>query len=66
MRKYVGVNPKVRARKGEGSGQMRYLKDVARRFKKHFAEENVYKKALPTKEKKEKFTRAKIPIRKLH
>ena len=63
MRKYVGVNPKVRARKGEGSGSMRYKKDIPRKFRNNFREENVYKKAIPKTEKKKE--RAVIPRRKL-
>ena len=63
MRKYVGVNCKVRSRKGEGSGSMRYKKDIPRKFKNNFREENVYKKAIPKTEKKKE--RAVIPRRKL-
>ena len=63
MRKYVGVNPKVRSRKGEGSGSMRYKKDIPRKFRNNFREENVYKKAIPKTEKKKE--RAVIPRRKL-
>ena len=63
MRKYVGVNCKVRSRKGEGSGSMRYKKDIPRKFRNNFREENVYKKAIPKTEKKKE--RAVIPRRKL-
>ena len=65
MRKYVGTNCKVRTRKGEGSGSMRYKKDIPRKFRNGFREENVYKKALPAKEANKELTYAKIPIRKL-
>ena len=65
MRRYDGTNCKVRGRKGEGSGSMRYKKDIPRKFRNHFREENVYKKALPSKPEKKEFTRAKIPRRKL-
>ena len=44
---------------------MRYKKDIPRKFRNGFREENVYKKALPTKEKSNKLTYAKIPRRKL-
>ena len=33
---------------------MKYLKDIPRKFKNHFRCENIYKKALPEKEVKEK------------
>ena len=71
MRRYDGVYGKVRGRKGQGTGRMKYLKDIPRKFKNHFRCENVYKKALPEKpEKKEneegKIHYAKIPRRKLH
>ena len=65
MRRYDGVNCKVRGRKGEGSGSMRYKKDIPRKFRNHFREENVYKKALPEKQHSKELKRAKIPRRKL-
>ena len=69
MRRYVGVYGKIRGRKGLGTGRMKYLKDVPRKFRNHFRCENVYKKALPEKEKKDKkegVQYATIPRRKLH
>ncbi len=48
---------------------MKYLKDIPRKFRNHFREENVYLKAIGKSEKKEGKTdikRAKIPRRKLH
>ena len=76
MRRYDGVYGKVRARKGQGTGRMKYLKDIPRKFRNHFRCENIYQKALPQKEegKKEqnkdednkKIQYAKIPRRKLH
>ena len=46
---------------------MKYLKSIDRRFKNHFREENVYKKALPEKPKNQekKLPLSKIPRRKL-
>ena len=55
----------MRTRKGEGSGSMRYKKDIPRKFRNGFREENVYEKALPAKEAKKELTYAKIPRRKL-
>ncbi len=68
MRRYDGVYGKVRGRKGQGTGRMKYLKNVPRKFRNLFRCENVYKKALPEKkeEKKEGVNYAKIPRRKLH
>ena len=43
---------------------MRYKKDIPRKFRNGFREENVYKKALPAKESKKELTYAKIPRRK--
>ena len=45
---------------------MKYLKDIPRKFRNNFRCENVYKKALPKKEKKEGLNYSKIPRRKLH
>ena len=64
-RRFDGVLRKVRGRKGQGTGNMSYLKDMPRRFKNHFKEENVYKKALPEKEKSKELKRSTIPRRKL-
>ena len=70
MRRYDGVYRKVRGRKGQGTGRMKYLKDVPRKFRNGFRNENVYRKALAVtekeKEKKEGLNYAKIPRRKLH
>ena len=71
MRRYDGVYGKVRARKGQGTGRMKYLKDIPRKFRNHFRCENVYKKALPPAPEKEekdkdKIKYAVIPRRKLH
>ena len=70
MRRYDGVYGKVRGRKGQGTGRMKYLKDIPRKFRNNFRCENVYKKALPekpVKEKKEgKMVYSVIPRRKLH
>ena len=67
MRKYTGVNRKVRGRKGQGTGKMKYLKEVPRKFRNQFREENVFKKALgkDKKEGKKELKYAKIPRRKL-
>jgi hypothetical protein len=56
---------KVRARKGEGSGQMKFKKDVPRRFRNHFREANNFKKAMPERIVDKTKVRAKIPRRKL-
>ena len=69
MRHYDGVNCKVRGRRGQGTGRMKYLKDIPRKFRNNFREENVYLKAIgknENKEGKKEFKRAKIPRRKLH
>ena len=70
MRRYDGVYGKVRGRKGQGTGRMKYLKDIPRKFKNNFRCENVYKKALPVKEVKKnedgKVTYSVKPRRKLH
>ena len=70
MRRYDGVYRKVRGRKGQGTGRMKYLKDVPRKFRNGLRNENVYRKALAVtekeKEKKEGLNYAKIPRRKLH
>ncbi len=71
MRRYDGVYGKVRSRKGQGTGRMKYLKDIPRKFRNNFRCENVYKKALPEKEVKDKKEEGKmkyavIPRRKLH
>ena len=65
MRRQDGVYRKVRGRKGQGTGRMKYLKEVPRKYRNNFRCENVYKKALPEKEKKEGLNYAKIPRRKL-
>ena len=44
---------------------MRYKKDIPRKFRNGFREENVYKQALPTNEAKKELPYAKIPRRKL-
>ena len=61
MRMYVGVNCKVSVRKCEGSGSMRYNKDIPRKLRNNYREENAYKKALLKTEKKKE--RAVIPRR---
>ena len=70
MRRYDGVYGKVRGRKGQGTGRMKYLKDIPRKFRNNFRCENVYKRALPEKPVKEnkegKMTYSVIPRRKLH
>ena len=70
MRRYDGVYGKVRGRKGQGTGRMKYLKDIPRKFRNHFRCENIYKKALPEKAPKEKkegeMVYSVIPRRKLH
>ena len=69
MRHYDGVNCKVRGRRGQGTGRMKYLKDIPRKFRNNFREENVYLKAIGKEQKendKKEFKRAKIPRRKLH
>ena len=68
MRRYDGWGCKVRGRKGQGTGRMRYLKDVPRRAKNNFQEENVYKRASTAKTNsvKGKLVKAKIPRRRLY
>lgn len=72
MRRYDGVNPKVRGRKGQGTGKMKYLKEVPRKFRNGFRWENNYRKALILngikKEDKDKreLVRKTIHRRKLH
>ncbi len=44
---------------------MKYLKDVSRRAKNHFREENKFVKALGEKKQVQKGTKSKIPKRKL-
>ena len=58
----------IRGRKGQGTGRMKYLKDIPRKFRNHFKCENVEKNALPEKPEKEKkeVKYSKIPRRKLH
>ena len=65
MRRYDGNYRKVRARKGQGTGRMKYLKEVSRKYRNQFRSENVYKKALPEKDKKKELTYSKVPRRKL-
>jgi len=70
LRRYDGWAPKVRSRKGQGTGRMSHLKSVGRRAKNNFREENVFvkgstsKKNLGTRPEK-KIVKAKIPRRKL-
>ena len=66
IRHYVGVNKRVKSVRGQGTGRMKYLKTIPRKFYNGFRCENNYKKALPTKEEKKELTYAKIPRRKLH
>ncbi len=69
MRHYDGVNCKVRARRGQGTGRMKYLKDIPRKFRNHFREENIFLKAIGKDDKKDakkELKRATIPRRKLH
>ena len=65
MRRYDVNYRKVRGRKGQGTGKMKYLKEVPRKFRNQFRCENVYKKALPEKEKKKELTYSKVPAKKL-
>ena len=69
MRRYDGWGCKVRARKGQGTGRMRYLKTVARRAKNNFREENVFVKASLAKKnlgtRGNKLVKSKIPKRRL-
>ena len=65
MRRYDGNYRKVRGRKGQGTGKMKYLKEVPRKFRNQFRCENVYKKALPEKEKKKELHYATVPAKKL-
>ena len=67
MRHYDGVNCKVRGRRGQGTGRMKYLKDIPRKFRNHFREENVFLKVIGKNEKNEKkeLKRAVVPRRKL-
>lgn len=71
MRRFDGWGRKVRGRKGQGTGRMSYLKDVPRKAKNNFREENNYvkaglsKKNLGTRSKTKELVKAKIPKRKL-
>ena len=67
MRHYDGVNCKVRGRRGQGTGRMKYLKDIPRKFRNHFREENVFLKVIGKNDKNEKkeLKRAVVPRRKL-
>ena len=70
MRRYDGWAPKVRARKGQATGRMSYMKTIQRRAKNHFREENTFvkgstaKKNLGTRNTKQ-IVKAKIPKRRL-
>ena len=66
-RRYDGWGCKVRSRKGQGSGRMRYLKNLPQRAKNNFQEENVFRKASTRKTTSEsgKLVKAKIPRRRL-
>ena len=74
MRRYDGMNIKVRGRKGQGTGKMKYLKEVPRRFRNNFRCKNSYTACLEAngikkeanKEEKKELQRKKIPRRKLH
>ena len=43
---------------------MRYKKDIPRKFRNGFREENVYKQALPTKEAKKELTKLREEYKK--
>jgi hypothetical protein len=60
-----GWGVKVRSRKGQGSGTMRYLKDVSRRAKNHFRSENNFVKALGDRKVANKGQKSKVPRRRL-
>jgi large subunit ribosomal protein L37e len=68
-RRYDGWAPKVRARKGQGTGRMSHLKTVGRRAKNNFREENNFVKASTSKKnagtRGNKLVKAKIPRRRL-
>lgn len=69
MRHYDGWACKVRARRGQGTGRMSYLKDVTRKAKNSFREQNNYVKASTAKKnsgtRSEKLVKAKVPKRRL-
>ena len=69
MRSYDGWACKVRGRKGQGTGRMRYLKTLARKAKNNFREESVFVKGSTSKLNKgtrsDKLVKAKVPRRKL-
>jgi hypothetical protein len=60
-----GWGCKVRSRKGQGTGRMRYLKDVPRRFRNGFRTENSFAKAVGERKITAKGKKAKIPRRRL-
>jgi len=72
MRRYDGWGYKVRGRKGEGTGRMKYLKTIKRKFFNGFREENVLHLNNPelkkTRKKGEKqvLKRSKVKRRTLH
>ena len=69
IRSYDGWACKVRGRKGQGTGRMRYMKTLARKARNNFREENLYVKAGLSKKnlgtRSVKLVKAKIPKRKL-
>ena len=71
IRRYDGVLIKVRGRKGQGTGKMKYLKEVPRRFRNNFRCRNSYRAALAGNKKADEgeskqLVRKVIPRRKLH
>ena len=60
---------KVRARKGQGTGRMSYLKTITRKAKNGFREQNNYLKASTAKvqigTRSKTLVRAKVPKRRL-
>ena len=60
-----GWGYKVRSRKGLGTGRMRHLKDVPRKFRNGFRAENTFVKAIGGKKDNKTGKKAKVPRRRL-
>ena len=69
MRRYDGWGCKVRSRKGQGTGRMRFMKSLARRSRNHFREVSNYTRGSTSKlnlsTRPKTLVRAKVPLRRL-
>lgn len=69
MRRYDGWACKVRARKGQATGRMSYLKSMTRKAKNGFREQNNFVKASTAKKqtgtRSKTLIKAKVPKRRL-